>query len=303
MVVAVVSYHTNPYTCGVARFNHSLASALGVPVVPLDLYLKNADSGLVLLSIKLEEIGQETLAALGSKLQASALNFDVFLHAIDGSQLELELLAQAKRVFAASGEIADRVHVNRPDVASTFAPGAPVQPRLLPADCTLLTFGMAHKIRSDGYRRLATLLEGDSRSFRLEISTALHEGGSFDASFFTIGDEISAAFSGSVRFLGFLADAEVSERLREVDALIAFFPRGVRENNTTVLSAMTHGCPVITNLDNASPDWMVHEVTVFDINKMEGFPDKSALRQVGDAGMRAAGRFTFEVLAGIITRS
>ncbi|NCV87424.1 MAG: hypothetical protein EBW14_16540 [Oxalobacteraceae bacterium] len=241
MVVAVVSYHTNPYTCGVARFNHSLASALGVPVVPLDLYLKNADSGLVLLSIKLEEIGQETLAALGSKLQASALNFDMFLHAIDGSQLELELLAQAKRVFAASGEIADRVHVNRP--------------------------------------------------------------GSYDASFFTIGDEISAAFSGSVRFLGFLADAEVSERLREVDALIAFFPRGVRENNTTVLSAMTHGCPVITNLDNASPDWMVHEVTVFDINKMEGFPDKSALRQVGDAGMRAAGRFTFEVLAGIISRS
>jgi hypothetical protein len=167
MVVAVVSYHTNPYTCGVARFNHSLASALGVPVVPLDSYLKNADSGLVLLSIKLEEIGQETLAALGSKLQTSALNFDVFLHAIDGSQLELELLAQARRVIAASGEIADRVHVDRPDATSAFAPGAPVQPRLLPADCTLLTFGMAHKIRSDGYRRLATLLEGDSRSFRL----------------------------------------------------------------------------------------------------------------------------------------
>jgi hypothetical protein len=303
MVVAVVSYHTNPYTCGVARFNHSLASALGVPVVPLDSYLKNADSGLVLLSIKLEEIGQESLAALGSKLQASALNYDVFLHAIDGSQLELELLAQARRVFAASGEIADRIHVNRPDVTSTFAPGAPVQPRLLPADCTLLTFGMAHKIRSDGYRRLATLLEGDSRSFRLEISTALHEGSPFDASLFTIGDEISAAFSGSVRFLGFLADAEVSERLREVDALIAFFPRGVRENNTTVLSAMSHGCPVVTNLDDHSPSWMIHAETVFDLCALTQFPTEKDLRSVGRAGMRIASKYSFANLAAIISDS
>jgi len=302
MHTAVVTFHTNPYTCGVARFNHSLATALGVPLVPLESYLNSGDTSRVLLSIKLEEITADVLVRLGSVLEQRTLNYDLFLHAADGSELEQALLVGAGRVFAASAEIAEQVRPSRPDVSSVFAPGAPVLPRQQPVDCTLLTFGMAHKIRSDGYRRLAALMEGDSRSFRLEISTALHEGGSFDASFFTIGEEISAAFSGNVRFLGFLADAEVSERLREVDALVAFFPRGARENNTTVLSAMTHGCPVITNLDQSSPAWMMHGVTVYDIGKLTYFPDKSELQQVGDTGMRAAREFSFDVLARIVSQ-
>lgn len=302
MHTAVVTFHTNPYTCGVARFNHSLATALGVPLVPLESYLNSGDTSRVLLSIKLEEITADVLVRLGSVLEQRTLNYDLFLHAADGSELEQALFVGASRVFAASAEIAEQVRPSRPDVSSVFAPGAPVLPRQQPVDCTLLTFGMAHKIRSDGYRRLAALMEGDSRSFRLEISTALHEGGSFDASFFTIGEEISAAFSGNVRFLGFLADAEVSERLREVDALVAFFPRGARENNTTVLSAMTHGCPVITNLDQSSPAWMMHGVTVYDIGKLTYFPDKSELQQVGDTGMRAAREFSFDVLARIVSQ-
>ena len=302
MHTAVVTFHTNPYTCGVARFNHSLATALGVPLVPLESYLTSGDASRVLLSIKLEEITADVLVRLGSVLEQRTLNYDLFLHAADGSELEQALFVGASRVFAASAEIAEQVRPSRPDVSSVFAPGAPVLPRQQPVDCTLLTFGMAHKIRSDGYRRLAALMEGDSRSFRLEISTALHEGGSFDASFFTIGEEISAAFSGNVRFLGFLADAEVSERLREVDALVAFFPRGARENNTTVLSAMTHGCPVITNLDQSSPAWMMHGVTVYDIGKLTHFPDKSELQQVGDTGMRAAREFSFDVLARIVSQ-
>jgi len=302
MHTAVVTFHTNPYTCGVARFNHSLATALGVPLVPLESYLNSGDTSRVLLSIKLEEITADVLVRLGSVLEQRTLNYDLFLHAADGSELEQALFVGAGRVFAASAEIAEQVRPSRPDVSSVFAPGAPVLPRQQPVDCTLLTFGMAHKIRSDGYRRLAALMEGDSRSFRLEISTALHEGGSFDSSFFTIGEEISAAFSGNVRFLGFLADAEVSERLREVDALVAFFPRGARENNTTVLSAMTHGCPVITNLDQSSPAWMMHGVTVYDIGKLTYFPDKSELQQVGDTGMRAAREFSFDVLARIVSQ-
>jgi len=300
---AVVSFHTNPYTCGVARFNHSLAAALQVPLISLDSYLDSGNSARVMLSIKLEEITATTLARLGSTLKQRSLNYDLFLHAVDGSELEQTLCSHAGRVFAASSEIAEIVRASRPDVTSVFAPGAPVLPRQVPVDCTLLTFGMAHKIRSDGYRRLAALMEGDTRSFRLEISTALHEGGSFDANFFTVGEEISAAFAGNVRFLGFLADAEVSERLRKVEALVAFFPRGTRENNTTVLSAMTHGCPVITNLDESSPAWMMHGVTVFDIGKLNRFPDKSELRQVGEVGMRAAREFSFDLLARIVSQS
>lgn len=300
---AVISFHTNPYTCGVARFNHSLAAAMGVKLESLDAYLADRHSTLVMLSIKLEEIAAATLDHLSVSVADATREYDLLLHGTNGSVLEQQLCSRARKVFAASSEIAEAIRPVRSDVVAVFAPGAPVLPRQIPVDCTLLTFGMAHKIRSEGYRRLATLLEGDARSFRLEISTALHEGGTFDESFFTVGSEISEAFAGNVRFLGFLADAEVSERLSQVDAIVAFFPRGVRENNTTVLSAMTHGCPVITNIDAGSPPWMVHGITVFDIARLSKFPDKTELRSVGEAGMRAASEFSFERLASIVSES
>ena len=300
---AIVSYHTNPYTCGVARFNHSLATTTGVPLITLESYLGSSGSSEVLLSIKLEEIDAPTLLLLAQKLNGGVPPYLLFLHATDGSDLEVELCTAAVRVFAASAEIANKIRAVRGDVIAVFAPGAPVLPRQTPVDCTLLTFGMAHKIRSDGYRHLAALMKGDSRTFRLEISTALHEGGTFDENFFVVGEEISLAFAGNVRFLGFLADAEVSDRLREVDALVAFFPRGARENNTTVLSAMTHGCAVITNLDAESPPWMVHNKTVFDINKLTALPEKSQLREVGEAGARSASGFSFVSLAELLRNS
>lgn len=297
---AIVSYHTNPYTCGVARFNHSLSGAIGVPLITLDSYLNSSGTAVVLLSIKLEEIDTPTLISLAQKLKNGAPPYVLFLHGTDASNLESELCLAAIRVFAASAEIATKIRAVRGDVVAVFAPGAPVLPPQTPVDCTLLTFGMAHKIRSDGYRRLAALMKGDGRTFRLEISTALHEGGTFDENFFVVGEEISVAFAGNVRFLGFLADPEVSKRLREVDALVAFFPRGARENNTTVLSAMTHGCAVITNLDAESPPWMVHDRTIFDINKLTALPVKSQLREVGEAGARSASDFSFTRLAELI---
>jgi hypothetical protein len=294
---AVVSFHTNPYTCGVARFNFSLARAMGLPVVQLDTFLRQQNHGVALISIKLEELDSDSRERLIAAVRSRTWAFDLLLHGSDQSGPELELCMGARRVFAATREIAEIFMKHRQDVEAVFAPGAPVLPRVLEVDCTLLTFGMAHKIKSEGYQRLATLMKQDTRSFRLEISTALHEGGSFDEAFFTVGDEISRAFSGNVRFLGFLADAEVSERLQIVDALVAFFPKGARENNTTVLSAMSHGCPVITNLDANSPSWMEHAVTVFDVGRLKQFPTSTELRQVGWAAKRVAGEFTFERLA------
>lgn len=285
-----------------ARFNRALAEHLDVKVVPLTSYIRQPLADHVLLSIKLEEIDAETLDGLNGLATSDVANFSLLLHGTDGSDLEARLCGRSKRLFAASSEMARVLSALRSDVTAVFAPGAPVSPRKAPVDCTLLTFGMAHKIRSDGYRRLAEIIRGDSRSFRLEISTALHEGNSFDENFFEIGEEISDVFDGNVRFLGFLTDAEVSERLREVEALVAFFPRGVRENNTTVLSAMTHGCAVITNLDSESPPWMVHNETVFDVNELIVFPDNQNLRRVGNRASIAAGKFDFRSLIELLTK-
>ena len=299
---AIVTFHTNPYTCGVARFNIALAESLDVPLVTLNDFLSKPISG-ALLSIKCEEIGEENSREISRFLVSSSEKFDVYLHGLDGSDAEQIVITQAARIFTATMEMADAIRSSRNDVLSTFAPGANPSPAMKQVDCTLLTFGMAHKIRVAGYRKLGEILHGDSRTFRLEISTALHEGTTFSEDFFTVGKEIREVFDGNVSFLGFLADEEVSNRMRAADALVAFFPHGVRENNTTVLSAMSHGCAVITNVDKYSPSWMAHNHSIFDINLLDGFPSKNELERVGSNAIEAVNNFTFSELAKLITNN
>ena len=298
---AVVTFHTNPYTCGVARFNIALAESLDVPLVTLNDFLSKPISG-ALLSIKCEEIGEENSQELSRFLVSALEKFDVYLHGLDDSEAEQIVIAQAARIFTATMEMADAIRRSRNDVQSTFAPGANPSPVMKQVDCTLLTFGMAHKIRVAGYRKLGEILHGDSRTFRLEISTALHEGTTFSEDFFTVGKEIREVFDGNVSFLGFLADEEVSNRMRAADALVAFFPHGVRENNTTVLSAMSHGCAVITNIDKYSPSWMIHGSSVFDIDKMTNFPSDMELEEVGKNAKQAVAPYSFSQLSKIISQ-
>jgi hypothetical protein len=299
---AVVTFHSNPYTCGVARFNIALAESLNVPLVTLSDFLSEQISG-ALLSIKCEEIGEENARELAHTLVSATEKFDVYLHGLDHSDAEQIVIAQAGRIFTATMEMADTIRTSRSDVQSTFAPGAAPSPILKQVDCTLLTFGMAHKIRVAGYRKLGEILQGDNRTFRLEISTALHEGTTFSEDFFTVGKEIREVFNGNVSFLGFLADEEVSNRMRATDALVAFFPHGVRENNTTVLSAMSHGCAVITNVDDYSPNWMMHNHSIFDINMLDHFPSRSELEHVGLNASDAVKNYTFSELAKLIANS
>jgi len=160
---------------------------------------------------------------------------------------------------------------------------------------------MAHKIQSKGYQRVGQLLAADGRDYVLEISSALHEGTEFDDSFFTVGDEISECFKGNVEFLGFLADNEVARRLTSADAMLAFFPSGVRENNTSVIGAMNIGLPVITNVDEWSPSWARHDETIFDVGCLERFPSHEDFKRVGEAGRRAVANLTFAGLIKILT--
>ncbi|MEO5974324.1 MAG: hypothetical protein ABIQ38_03860 [Ilumatobacteraceae bacterium] len=296
----IVSFHTNPYTCGVARFNQSLARTLGVDLISIADYMKL--SGRVsLLSLKFEEIPEPVANELVQHQLRSNGEFDLFLHGIHKSEPRLKLVDRARKVFVGSTDHADAIRSTRPDIIALFAPGAPFTGERQSFDLTLLTFGMAHKIRADGYRKLGEIMTSDTRSAQLEISTALHEGTSFSDDFFSVNAEISEVFKGSVIFLGFLADGEVSRRLREADALIAFFPGGVRENNTTVLSAMAHGCPVITNTDLYSPEWMIHGESIFDIDRLVAFPTPDELAKVRKGAVKAVAPYTFERFAELLT--
>jgi hypothetical protein len=245
-----------------------------------------------------EEIAQEVL----NHVLSLTLEFDLFLHGTQESESSRKLIAHARQVFVGSVEHADALRSTRPDIVALFAPGAPFTGDRGPYDLTLLTFGMAHKIRAEGYRKLGEILTTDSRSAQLEISTALHEGTSFSDDFFSVNAEISEVFMGSVIFLGFLADSEVSRRLRAADALIAFFPGGVRENNTTVLSAMAHGCAVITNMDHYSPTWMKHGESIFDIDRLTAFPSPEELAKVRRGAVNAVEPYTFERFAELLMK-
>ena len=296
----LVSYHTNPYTCGVARFNRALATALSIPIQGVAKF-ESHKSDILLLSLKFEEMSTDASQTLLGDLQARDAKFDLFLHGVTNSEIEQKFISIARRVIVATQEYADLIRAQRQDVVAFFAPGAADRSKNFDADITLLTFGMAHKIRSSGYKKLGQILSTDVRTVQLEISTALHDGTSFSEDFFSVGSEISQVFDGNVSFLGFLADEEVSRRLHAADALVAFFPAGVRENNTTVLSAMAHGCPVITNFDGYSPTWMKHNISVFDIAQLDIFPSKDELTRVGKAARLAASPFTFESLASLLT--
>jgi hypothetical protein len=297
---SVVSFHTNPYTCGVARFNQALANSMKVPIESISQFAASEEK-VSLLSLKFDEIPIEVSEQLLEDINQESAVFDLFLHGINRSAIETKFIAKASRVIVASREYADLIAEQRKDVIALFAPGAGMSGLRSTFDITLLTFGMAHKIRSEGYRKLGAILKLDTRTFQLEISTALHDGTSFSEDFFSVGSEIGEVFDGNVSFLGFLADDEVSRRLTNADALVAFFPSGVRENNTTVLSAMAHGCAVITNLDGYSPPWMKHEESVFDVNQLAEFPSSAELSAVRIGAKKAVGPYTFEQLSKLLS--
>ena len=297
---AVVSYHHNIHTCGVARFNRHFADHLGVPMVRIDeLITRNLTNPIV--SVKQSEMRDEDLKPFLDAL-SKVDGYTLVLHDYNGQEFELELLKKADRVMALNAQLAESVRQSRPDVLVGFAVASYMEEQeIRTAELRLITFGMAHKIQSKGYQRVGQLLVADGREYVLEISSALHEGTEFDDSFFTVGDEISDCFKGKVEFLGFLADNEVARRLTSADAMLAFFPSGVRENNTSIIGAMNIGLPVIANIDAWSPSWARHGETMFDVNRLSEFPSMKDLERVGEAGRRAVANLTFAGLTKILT--
>ena len=85
---AIVTFHTNPYTCGVARFNIALAESLQIPLLTLNDFLAKPISG-ALLSIKCEEIGEENSGELSRFLVSSSERFDVYLPTVTNSSSKI----------------------------------------------------------------------------------------------------------------------------------------------------------------------------------------------------------------------
>src|SRR5262249_19290574 len=188
----VLGYHLNPLTCGVAKFNQILARQLGVPVLGVfDPAVFNYQCPL--LSVKISEFCGDDGAALGRWLGAGKRrqSLRLFLHEFSGTEIERRMIRQAEIVYCGNAELVAQLQEVRPDLIEAWSPMTLLDTqRFNHAEISVFSFGMAHKVRSDHYRKLRTLLEQMGKSYCLYLSTALHDGTSFDDSFAVAFEEL-----------------------------------------------------------------------------------------------------------------
>jgi hypothetical protein len=288
MIDCIAGYHLNPWTCGIAKFNTILSRYLELPVVGIRA-VELGSFRRPLLSVKLSEFTDTDAADLDTWCQSHAGQFELFLHAFEGTDVERRLLAAAARVYCGNRELSHELAPSRPDIVELFCPGTLLNPqRFQSTELSVFTFGMAHKIRVPLYRKLQALLEATRKSYSVYVSTALHENTSFDGSFVVRFEELQAIFNGQVYFMGYLSDTAVFNHLVDCTYLAAFFEKGLRANNTTVNAAMECGATVITNLDGHSPQGLVHMRNVIDINECDRLPDVEQAEKIGRAAREIA---------------
>jgi hypothetical protein len=270
VIDAVVTHHRDGFRSGVARFNELLAEHLHAPLHGLlDDAARAADRPL--LSFKVSELGDRERSALDAILAVGA-RIELYLHEFCGDELERRLIAGAVRVHCGNHEIARAVADLNGAVDVLWTPGLIVDTRpFRPAEISVFSFGMAHKIRTDMFRRLRALLDASSRSYAVYVSAANHETTSMrDAKL--VFEELKSIFPHDFYFLGNLSDVAVYNYLQQTTFYAAFFEKGVRANNTSVASALELGAVVITNLDDDSPPEYSHYDNVIDLSRCKELP-------------------------------
>jgi len=189
------------------------------------------------------------------------------------------MLRHARHAYAGNAEIAAACRQVRPTEA-LWCPGLLDSDALVPqTGLRLFSFGMAHKVQVARYARLREVLDTSAVEYTLLVSTAFHEKASF-GEIEQVAEGFRELFADRVRLLGFLSDAAVNDFLARADAVVAFFPHGVRANNTSVMGAMAAGRAVLTNLDRFSPPWMRHGRNVLDVEHLSAqdlAPDRLAV--------------------------
>lgn len=222
MIDAVLSYHMNAATCGVAKFNQALAKRLGVPRDHLSAIQYRHP----LWSVKASEVGDDWP-------KMSTGRFDVFWHD-HGDPLVTRL---ARRVFYAE-------EIGCPSTVE----GDPTR-----GNYRVFVFGMSHKLLLPHFQQLKRDLDRDHPDYTIELSTAVHEGHPWDQALADSAEAMRAIFGDRLRVLGFLADDALARTLTEVDAVAAFYVPALRANNTTAWAALEAGKVLYTNRDDVSP--------------------------------------------------
>ena len=130
-------------------------------------------------------------------------------------------------VWCGNDEVRTKVGSLNGRLESAWAPGLIFDERPFPdAEISVFSFGMAHKVRTDLFRRLRDLLELSGRSYALYMSNASHETATLEDEQ-VVFDEMRAIFPAALYFLGHISDVAVYNYLRATTFYAAFF-RGRR---------------------------------------------------------------------------
>lgn len=286
---AILSYHLDPMTCGVAKFNHALAERLGVP-----MFRATFDASRIvqrpLLSVKLGEYRECPMIP--------ATPFDLLLHDPPVKDVEWDLVFRARRVYAANPDIATHLRPRCASVETIFCPST-LHGNADRPERTILTFGMAHKVTSAYYERLRDVLDAAGEPYAILLSTGVHEGSPWSEALTGSADRLRTVFGDRLRVLGYLADDALAHELAHCTAAAAFFEPALRANNTSAWAVLEAGKPLITNLDANSPQGISH--AVMDIAQMARWPHESVLSAAGVYGKRYVSHFSWDALVNVIT--
>ena len=292
----ILSYHMNPLTCGVARFNRALSEKTGLPMHQM-FSPEAARCRRPLLSIKLSEFSGDDPARLSSMIDGWRPDVEprLFLHGYMATPVEVKLLRRATTIYCGNEALASELSSLHDNVVDAWCPGFLFDATPFPeqVDISVYTFGMAHKVRADYYHGLHDLLEKSNKSYCLYISAAIHEGSSLDDSFTAAYEDLKTIFGDRIFFLGFISDTALYNYLTKCTFFAAFFDGGVRANNTSVNTAMQCGAVVLTNLDEHSPTDFNHLQSVIDVRQCrDELPlDAELLNRIAERGrVVAAGR-------------
>ena len=285
---AVVTHHRDSFRSGVGRFNELLADRLGVPLIGIRKLLSSGSSR-PLLSFKVPELSAAERLELATLVETSPLAWELFLHVYEQHPLEDGLIAGAARVHCGNHEIFAQVGSRNSSSQVLWSPGLILDERpFADAEIEVFSFGMAHKIRTDLFRRLRQLLDETGLSYVVYVSAANHETTRMKDAHLVF-DEMHEIFPATLFFLGNLSDVAVYNYLRSSTFFASFFLDGVRANNGSVSAAMEQGAVVITNLDEHSPPELVHLENVIDIGSCERLPtDAASLRRIADRATQTA---------------
>lgn len=265
----ILTYHTNILTCGIARFNDFLAKYSQLKMEQLfDEKVKKYSHPLI--SLKTSEFTRSDLTKLDEFCVKNKKKYSTFLHGYDHSILEKKILKNSRQIFVGNSLIKSELASDNFEATSLWCPNSNDKKiKFEKKDITFFSFGMAHKIKTNYYKKLKEILEKSNFSYSIYLSTALHENTNFEDSFFEAFEELKQIFPRKIYFLGFLSDSAVYNYMINSDYFLAFFSDGIRENNTSAYAAFEANTTLITNLDQNSPKDFIHEQNLIDINKIK----------------------------------